>query len=296
MLRLIYALRRRRRQKSEQPTTTYPARPTAAEWRALIAEFEERASQKYSSSISGRRALLPPPGSTPGKRNEAQFASLPYVECSFMAAWTTALWFIGRMLKMDALVMLLYPLPTMYVAARWGLGFSDLTLYAVTFLIFTLMGPLYAQGYLFNSGLLTWTYARCLWWRWSFGPTLAAGAFAKGIGLMIQLAWASVVLRYNAWIAVTFQVRQMIEALCGIVNKVFGRSVWASPGFRQVQIGIVIVVALHSVYHVFFTLVSSSILLKSIEGRHRIARRPPDVPGVKWLIKRARDSPKRHDE
>lgn len=213
-----------------------------------------------------------------------------------MAALTTALWFIGRVLRLDALLMLLYPLPTMYIAARWGLGCSDLCLCAGTFLIFTLLGPLFAQSYFLNTGLLASTYARCLWYRWSFWPTLLAGATAKAVGLVTQLAWVSIMLRYSAWDAVTIQVTQMIAGLCTLVNRLCGRIVWATPGLGAVQIGVAVVVALHSLYLVFFTLLTSALFLKGIQRQHRIARAPPEVPGLRWLLRRAKGPPERYGE
>lgn len=207
-----------------------------------------------------------------------------------MAALTNCLWFMGRVLRLEALVMLFYPLPTMYIAARWGLAFSDRTLFATLFLVFTTLGPMYAKFYLLNSGLLTATYARTLWWRWSFGATLLAGAAAKGLGLTLQLGWVSIILRHNAWTAVTEQVTSMVGNIFGLVNRIGGRTILGTPGASQIQVAIAIIIVFHSVYLVFLTQLSSVMLLQSVGPHQRLARTPKVPRFVKRIWERVRAS------
>lgn len=251
---------------------------TDEEWRELILEFEQRADDKYDPEA------IPPAGRL-GRLDPAQFESLSYVFCGAMTAITTVFWYFGRILRMDSVLLLFYPLPAMYVASRFGLKFADLTLMCSVFLIFTVMGPLYAGLYFLNTGLLILVYSRALWYRWGWKLTLLGGGLAKGVGLALQLGWISVILRYNAWKAAALQVTAMLTFMGNIANKVLGRAVFGEPGMSAVQAGLSVVVALHSFYHVFFTLLFMSILLTRL--RAHLVREPPDVPGVEWLLKRA---------
>lgn len=262
------------------PSPQKAAKPAATdeEWRELILEFEQRADDKYDPSTR------PPPGKI-GLVEEAQFESLPYVFCGAMTALTASLWFFGRILRLDAFLLLFYPLPSMYIASRFGLRFADLTLICSVFFIFTVMGPLYAGLYFLNTGLLVMVYARALWYRWDWKWTLLGGGVAKGVGLALQLAWVSVILRYNAWKAASIQVTAMLRFMGIFFNKIVRRSVFGEPGMAAVQTGLSVVVALHSFYHVFFTLVFISILLTRL--RAKLVREPPAVPGVAWFLKRA---------
>lgn len=205
-----------------------------------------------------------------------------------MTALTATLWYFGRMLRMDAFLLLFYPLPTMYAGARFGLLYSDLTLFCSTFLIFTIMGPIYAGLFFLNTGLLTIAYSRALWYRAGWKVALLAGSVAKGVGLALQLAWVSVILRYNAWKAAALQVTIMLRFFGKVVNKIAGRVVCGEPGVKTVQVGLSVVVALHSFYHVMFTLITIALLLKKLGPQ--LVREPPEVPGVSWLLKRS--SPK----
>lgn len=277
--RALSVLQKRSRISRRSEENLDPPRPSREEWRELILEFEQRADDKYAASST------PPPPGRIGRVNPAQFESFPYVSCAAMAALTTLLWWMGRMLRLDAFVMLFYPLPTMYAAARFGLQYSDLTLICSIFLIFTILGPIYAGFFFLNTGLLTITYSRVLWYNMGWKVALFAGGIAKGIGLALQLAWVSVILRYNAWKAAALQVTLMLRFFGNVINKIAGKAICGEPGVKAVQGGLSVIVALHSFYHVLFTLIVIAILLKKVE--HELVRKPPEVPGLRWMLKKA---------
>lgn len=147
------------------------------------------------------------------------------------------------------------------------------------------MGPIYAGLFFLNTGLLIVAYSRALWYRAGWRLMLLAGAVAKGVGLALQLAWISVILQYDAWKAAALQVSVMLGAMGSVVNRLAGRVVWGKPSMGAIQAGLAVVVTLHSLYHVMFTLLTIAILLKKLGAE--LEREPPDVPGVKWLLRKS---------
>lgn len=249
------------------------------EWQSLADEFERR-----------------PPGESvrahelPQRRkshvNPAQFEMLPYVQSAFMAALTINLWTMGRVFRMDALLLLMYPLPNMFIAARWGLPHADRTLQATVLMMFILMGPIYAQLYFFNSGLLTLAYTRALWYRLPWRATLALGALAKAVGLALNLAWLSVVFRYNSWTLLTNQVRSLLVTTLGLISKLPLMPVLAHPSMMQVQLGIIMLIVIHSLYHVFCTLLISALMLIKVSENVDLVRMPTELPFIIRLLRR----------
>lgn len=204
-----------------------------------------------------------------------------------MTALTTAVWFVGRVLRLDSLLLLFYPIPSMYIAARWGVKASDVSLFTTVLFIAITVGPFYAKSFVLNSALLAATYARGLWYGWPFWALLLAGACAKAMGLLIGLKWMSLILRYDAWVVVTQQTSGLLHAVVRGVNWVARRKLLHAPGMTAVKWGVGAVVVLHAVYHVFCTLLVATLLLRAAVKEGRLERVPPRVPGLEWLIQRS---------
>lgn len=247
---------------------------TAEEWHNLIKEFEERSGG--STAVPPDKPIL----------NPEQFESLPYIESAYMTALATVLWYLGRMLRLDAFLLLFYPLPTMYIASRYGLNFATYTILSTLFFVFTIVGPFFAVTYLLNTGLLTAVYSGAIWFRLGWRGTLLSGAAAKAVGLCLQLLFITPILRHNAWKAVTEQVTLILENLIKLLNFV-GIS-FTAPSIGAVQIAIIVVIALHSIYHVFFTLLMANIFLRRIGEEVELKRSPPSMPLVDALIQSAK--------
>ncbi|CAN8066802.1 unnamed protein product [Agarophyton chilense] len=252
---------------------------TDADWEKLIIEFEER---------SGGTKVVPPDSPI---LNPKQYETLPYLECAYMTALTTVLWYLGRVFRLDAVLLLFYPLPTIYIASKYGLKFADWTIMSVLFFVFTIVGPLFAITYFLNTGLLTIVYARALWWRFGWFAALLFGAAAKAVGLCLQLLFISPILRYNAWKAVVEQVTILLQNMAKLLGAV-GIKMMA-PTASAVQIALIIVIAFHSLYHVFFTLLMSSIVLRRIEADVELKRSPVKMPLVDALIRNAKNMRRR---
>lgn len=262
-----------------------PRKTTDAEWEELMDEFEERVNpdrvQEPRSQLAG--------GKIPRYLNPEQFEMLPYIECSFMAAMTIVMWMLGRHLRLDSFLLLFYPLPNMYIAARWGLSLSDSTLWTIIFVMFVSMGPMYAFQYMFNSGLLTYTYARALWYGWSWPVSLLAGSLAKAIGICCTLVSASFMLRNNAWALITDQVTGMLTGMLVLANKLPFIAIAGKPTERAVAIALATVVSLHSIYHVLCTLFICALVLIRVSERAHLARVPKEMPFIYRLLRRTRN-------
>lgn len=319
------ALRRQDRKRRERATREEEKEAAANEWAQLVIEFERRTNNRFSSPPSSSSSSLTPStiplsakGDTSAEDNDelettlqtleaqheqaqiprfsprqpylnpAQFEMLPYVESAFMAALAYSLWFLGRLLRLDALLLLFYPLPNMYIAARWGLEHSDRTLGALLLVLFTHMGPFYAKLYLFNSGMLTYTYTRALWYGWSWPIALLAGAFAKAVGLVVSLFWLSLILKHNPWAILTEQVQMLLGGLCSLLRRLPLLGFIGAPSALQVQIGIVVIIAIHSLYHVFCTLFVSTLFLVKVAEKAPLARVPKDMPFILKLLRRTK--------
>lgn len=204
-----------------------------------------------------------------------------------MTALSTAIWHAGRVFRLDSLLLLFYPIPTMYVAARWGLHSANVTLITTVLFIFITVGPFYAKAFVLNSGLLAAAYARGLWYRWPFAGLLMAGACAKMVGLFLGLKWSSLILGFDAWSVVTEQTKALLGAIIAAINWLARRQLLSPPGLGAVRSAVAAVLALHSLYHVFCTLLVATLFLRLAAKEGRLERPPPNVPGLEWLIQRS---------
>lgn len=234
-------------------------------------------------SDSGRD-FTAPLGQRVGRENPAQYESLPIVETAFMSALTTAMWYFGRIFRLDAFIMLFYPVPMLYAAMRWGPSYGDRTLIASLFLIFTLMGPLYCVLFFLNTGLLGLTFTRAFWYQWPPAAALLAGAIAKCTGLVLQLSMTSKILRYDAWQIITHQVKGLIDGVVGLVSKLVGQpGAAAGIPLQRVQVVVAVVLGLHSAYHVLFTHMTSSMILERASTVNSLKRTPILIAPLRWF-------------
>lgn len=285
--------RHTKRDPPKRTTRDYDRRKPSDEWLDLMAEFEQRADSRQDAQSE---SLQTPTGPTKGGRPTSGYLEyLPHVQTAFMAAITVQLWYAGRILKLDSFLLLLYPLPCMYISARWGLTYGDRCLCVILFMMFVTMGPMFTQFYIFNTGLLTFTYTRTLWWKWPWWACLLAGGLAKAIGLTVNMAWASFVFETNVWHFLAFQIRIMLEGMFAVLSKLPLVPKLATPTLMQVKIGIAAVIALHSLYHVFCTLFLSALLLVRVSEDAKLARVPSGVPFVARLIRNMRDDSQKLD-
>lgn len=260
------------------------------EWLDLVTEFEQRSYDRQEAQSAP--TLSATPGQTKGGRwTDVYLEYLPYVQTAFSAAVTFQLWYVGRILKLDSFLLLLYPLPCMFISARWGLSHGDRCLSAIILMIFVFMGPMFAQFFVFNSGLLTFTYTRTLWWNWPWWACLTAGGAAKAVGLIVNMAWASFVFKTNVWAFLIYQTKALIEGTFGLISKLPLVPKLGTPTLLQVKIGIIAVVVFHSLYHVFCTLLLSAILLVRVSENTKLARVPSGMPFVARILRKMRDGP-----
>eukprot|EP00177_Eucheuma_denticulatum_P004464 GFKZ01008111.1.p1 GENE.GFKZ01008111.1~~GFKZ01008111.1.p1 ORF type:complete len:361 (-),score=24.06 GFKZ01008111.1:2032-3009(-) len=263
-----------RSRRSELPPNP-PAEPTDPQWYDLIVDFESRAPPR-----------VPNPPTTPPS-SPALTTATRNVECSFMIALTTVIWYFGRVFRLDAFLLLFYPLPTMYISSKWGPYYANLTLISTLVFIFLIVGPIYAQLFFLNSGLLILAYSYTLHLNWTFLPVLLAGAAAKAIGLFLNVKWVSFILKHNSWKYLTEQTRALLISISNFINWITRSSALSAPSLSAIQIGIVTIITLHSLYHVFCTLLVTSLFLRKLSQQGRLKKVPPQVPGMEWLIKRS---------
>lgn len=272
--RLFNPFRKFRRQpiQPKQP----PDGPTKREWEELIFEYEERANP---------HGLLPP--SSKPILNPDQFRTLPYVEAAWMTSLTTVLWYFGRVLRMDAFLLLFYPMPTIYIASRWGLKVADEMFISTLFLVFVIVGPLFGVLYFFNTGLLTLAFSRALWYGFPWWGTLLLGSFAKAVGVVLQIYYVKGILHHNPFVAATEQITNLLTSMCKIFSGL-GIGTMAAPSLNTVQIMLGGLIAFHSLYHVFCTQILSSLFLIKIGEHNELARKPNAMPLVRFLVRRSR--------
>lgn len=285
------AVNRRRRASCFRPCVPHarandePPAPRH-DWEGLIREFEAR------SRASDRPSLPPPPGVPLDEDDPEQFEMLPVVESAGCTALTLMLWNLGKIWRLDSLLLLFYPLPMFFIALRWGPRAGDVVLFTTLFTIVTLMGPLYAILYALNTGLMALVFSRALYWRWHWAPAAVAGGLAKGAGLALQFTWMSSIVRYNSWTLVAEQVKMMVEGILRAVCMV-ARKQAPVVTVEGVKVAVGIVLVLHSVLHVLFTYVAATMILDRIADSIKLKRRPRLLRVLEVLKKRAMEEQQR---
>lgn len=279
--RLSSALRRVRnllpRRRASPPKR---ARATTEDWALLVEEFETRAS-------AGRVSSMPRQGDSP-RVNPEIYEMLPFVEAAFMAAITTTLWYLGRIFRMDAFLLLMYPLPGMYVAARWDSHIANQTILASLFLILCTMGPIYAVLFVLNSGLLTMAYSRGVAKGWSWSRTLAVGAIAEAVGLVFQVLIMNAILRVNSWSILFTSMSGMLTMMCSMLSRIPFVPTFGALSDMAIRIAMVVLIVFNSAYHVLCTLILSSLMLMKISETEKLKQMPLEVPFLRRLLNRSR--------
>jgi Predicted membrane protein (DUF2232) len=274
-----------------------------AEWEQLIWEFEERslaASSSGSSSISPGLTIAvgsslegvdaddddnpsPPQGRPLGQENPDQYETLPLVEAAAMTAATAMLWYFGRVLRLDSILMLFYSLPTLIIMMRWGPSLGNSMVLTTTVLILGLMGPLYGILYALNTGILAFVLANALWLQWNWALTILAGCAARFAGIFLQLSWSSLLAQSDVWKLVGAQVKATIDSAGSALFKLMGKGDFAGPTMGQVYVAIAVVLALHSLFYVLLTHLSATMILDRLFDAGHLMRRPKLVPFLNWL-------------
>lgn len=280
----------------------------------LVEEFEDRANARYGTSTGRRevasaaetiirRTKLVANSPRQPYLNPEQFKYLRHAEGGSMAAVTIVLWYLGKIFRLDAFLLLFYPLPTLYIAARWGLADADSTLCVILLLSFLLQGPFFTKSYFFNTGLLTMTYSRMLWYRRSWFVSLLCGTLAKAVGVVLSLFWYALILRQNTWALITEQIAQLLNGVMAKIAQIkvkwFANAAATSlpppvVHIAYVRIGVLAFVAVYSLYHVFCTYIFASLILIKVSERATLAREPADLPLLKRILRM--DRIKRFDE
>lgn len=279
------------------------------QWEDLIHEFESRSVASQDSQVGnarpGGRSGEPdvalsrsfperPKGRPLGRENPAQYETLNTVEAAAMTAATAVLWFLGRILQLDSFLILIYPFPSLFIMMRWGPPYGNMMFFTTCLLILTLMGPLYGLSFTLNSGLLALALGNAMWYQWHWVLAIFAGCFAKFVGLIVNVTWTSALLRYNTWKLVGEQVKGMIDQVGTLACRVLANgAVFQGPTKSQVQLGVAILVALHSLFHVLLTHMATSMVLDRLYNQGSMARSPPLVP---WLSFLKRIAGKQYDE
>jgi Predicted membrane protein (DUF2232) len=273
--------------------------PTVEDWEELIVEYEERHERARNKLEPGREVdrggkvdeteLRPPSGRPLGRENPDQYAQLPVVESAMMTAATAVMWYFGRVLRLDSLIMLFYPLPGFYIMMRWGSYYGNITALTTCMLIPALLGPLYGISYVFNTGLLAFAIGNALWYRWHWLLAILVGAFAKFVGVTAQLVMTSSLLRYNAWVMIGDQVKGIVDGMGGTLYRLLGRGSFPGPSLSQVQFWVLVFLVLHSAFHVTFTHLASTMILDRLYEFGYLKRAPRLIPFLDWLKARVRE-------
>lgn len=268
-------------------------------WEDLIDEFEARsrasgASQssadtsfgaRESDLFSAPRTFTPRPRDRPlGRENPEQYKSLNLVETSAMTAATLVLWFLGRALQLDSFLILIYPFPSLFIWMRWGPRYGRIMFITTVTLILTFMGPLFALTFALNTGILSLALGTAMWYQWHWMLAILGGCAAKFFGLIINLSWTSALLRRNTWQLIGDQVKTMIDTAGALAFRLFRNgAVFQGPSHSQVQLGVALLIVVHSLFHVVLTHMSSTMVLDRMYDQGILARSPRLVPWVSFL-------------
>lgn len=268
------------------------AEATREEWEALIWEFENRNAEN-SLPEAGEPATygkmpVRPEGRPLGRQNPEQFAVRNLVECGAMTAATAYMWFLGRILRLDAFIVLFYPLPSLFIMMRWGPSYGNCMPLTTTIFITTMLGPLYGVLFALNSGLLIVALGNSLWYQWHWSLSLLAALAAKFVGFFLNVAWTSAMLQHDTWKLVGDQAKHLIDSAGNAICRVLGggRS-FNAPTILQVRIGIAFILFLHSLIHVLCTHLSATMILDRLYDQRKTARPPRLVPFLRWVKSRA---------
>ncbi|KAK1862554.1 hypothetical protein I4F81_005122 [Pyropia yezoensis] len=132
-----------------------------------------------------------------------------------MAAVGCCMWSLGRVYRLDSFLLLLYPLPPVFVALRWDTRRAFQTVGVTVMLVGCSLGPFYAFLYALGIGSLSVVMAAGLAGRWPTALLLAATTATKVAGVAAQVSIAARLLGFGGWSLVTTQLPTVTAALLG---------------------------------------------------------------------------------
>jgi len=264
-----------RKKKAPEPE------PVQHDWGPLIAEFEMRARAKEIRSGDSP----PPPGVELKGEIREEAPMLRHVETGAMSALTMIMWNLGRILRLDSFLLMFYPLPMLFITMRWGIYQGRRVLMGSCFLIFTMMGPLYAGLYFMNTGIMALMLSYAMYKRWNWLPTVTSAGLAKGLGLALQFTAMTPILRVNSWDFVATQVKVLVDKLMRTIWWVLRiQSERPTPSVLSIRYAVATVLILHSIIHVVFTWLSATMVLDRV-GESMKLKRKVRLPGVLEQVK-----------
>jgi len=252
-----------------------------------VDEFERRAEQtggNRSRAMSLRDQLSITAGKS-SQFNPKVLEGMPLIESAFMASLLMVMWFFGRYLRMDAFLILFYPMPIFLVAFRWGARYAALTVcIAVAIMMFD-MGPLFAISFACNTGFMSVLFSVAMAAQWHWLVVLLFGTVGKCVGFVLNIKIQGLFFKQDLWKLVRDQAVLMCEAISVTVAKTRGSSVAAAqaaaPSPSAINAIMVWLFVFSSVYHAFFTYFSASVIL---DGYHYLLNiNPTLMPIVTWL-------------
>lgn len=269
-----------------------------SEWENLVMEFEKRStdsrnrsSLKGSGAASGNESQdleKPPPGELGRLNPEIYEKVLPITESAMMAAITSVMWILARFVRLDNLFTLFYPLPSLFIAMRWGAYFGNITTIATVILPFAYQGPLFGVLYLLDTGFLTFAFVNALWYRWHWIFVLLLGMLVKALGLMLNITWTSALIRVNSWQIIISNVESLLNNVGNLVFKLLGRKAFTGLTQDQVHRGLCVVLGVHTFIHVSCLHMTSTMLLDRLYDAGLLKKPPRLLPFLGWLKARIR--------
>jgi len=208
--------------------------------------------------------------------NPDQYVQLPKVQAALMAAVSCCLWSLGRVYRLDSFLLLLYPLPPVFVALRWDARRAVQTVGVTVLLVACSLGPLYAMLYALGIGAGSAVMAVGLAARWPTAGLLAATTATKVVGVAAQVGIAGRLLGYGGWALVTTQVKAMVVGLGALAAKagLAGPGGWAAPSSRTIGVAVATVLTVHSGLLCFFSAATCMMLADAAADWGYVARRP----------------------
>ena len=271
--------------------------------RVQAGEYHKRCDTHTGACFSGRkiyaaheevygscRAVPPRASSSPSSSFSPSVAAArveetrAIVEGGMMAAVGGLMYFGSILLRLDAHVASLYPLPVVLMCLRWNAGAAARCVAVTTLLLCAVAGPLRGLTYFFMNGALALVLGAC--WRRGvpWYASICACALARSAGVCGAIATTSALMRENLAAIFVANITSVLENVHASVSPhlfTSGRSAAlfdVPPGAIYACAGITIV--LNSIVYCLLLHLLYAIVLKLM------GRMEGNVPGrvKKWLL------------